>query len=153
MYNRIDLVEQGSALTVRRRKRFNIVFDPFLFFILLIITCIILTITIYYLVIVIPPIVYNINKLISTIPDELQFYHTLFQEHNRTLTEIEINVSKYITLSEIIVNNITLSKVSDIIVNMDGITSTLNITGIQNNINDIAATLNRVIPHHQIQNG
>jgi hypothetical protein len=144
MYNIIDTEQQLS--TPKRKVRF--VFDPFLFTLILLILCSLLFCIVYYLLIFLPPIIYNFNTLIATtIPNELQYYHSLTQSHNQTITIIEKNILSYLSLSEIVVNKNTLNSVDHIIFNMEGITSTLNVTQIQTNLEEIVNILNRVIPH------
>ena len=144
MYNMIDTEQQ--LLRPKRKMRF--VFDPFLFTLILLILCSLLFCIVYYLIIFLPPIIFNFNTLISTtVPNELQYYHSLVQSHNETVTTIEKNILNYLSLSEIVVNKNTLNSVNHIIFNMEGITSTLNVTQIQTNLGEIVNILNRVIPH------
>lgn len=132
----------------KKQKKFRWSFDPFLFTLLLLITLTIIVVCVYYLIIILPPLIYNMNYLLSqTIPKEIQYYHSLFEFHNQTLTYLEDLVLKNLYTSEIVFNNNTLYQTNRIVHNMDIITSTLNVTQIQDNINDIVNTLNRLFPH------
>ena len=144
MYNIIDTEQQLS----RPKRKVRFVFDPFLFTLILLILCSLLFCIVYYLLIFLPPIIYNFNTLVAiTIPNELQYYHSMIQSHNGTVTTIEKSILNYLSLSEIIVNKNTLNSVNRIIFNMEGITSTLNVTQIQSDLGSIVNILNRVIPH------
>lgn len=146
LYNYINLSESQRSHTNRRTSR--IIFDPFVFTLLLLIFISIIVISIYYLIILLPPVVMNFNHLIeSTIPNELAYYHSLLDQHNQTLVQIENKILPYLNISHIIINPDTFRTTAHIIGNMDHITSTLNITQIQNNLEDIVNTLNRIIPH------
>jgi len=134
-----------------KRKSPRIVFDPFIFTLLLLLFIIIIVIFVYYLIIILPPVIMNFNNLISnTIPNELEYYHSLLKEHNQTLVQVEKNVLSYINISNIVINNKTLHKSNHIIDNINGITSTLNITQIQRDLDNIVNILNRIIPHRLI---
>ena len=143
MYDIIDV-------EVKRKKpqKMRLVFDPIIFTLFILIICIITTTIVYYMFFVLPAIFINFDTLVSkTIPNELQFYHSLFEQHNQTIYQIETHLLNYLNRSEIILNNHTLSTINHIINNSEEITSSLNITLIQNNLNDIVNTLNQLLPH------
>jgi len=146
LYKYINLSESQQPHTNRRKSR--IIFDPFIFTLLLLIFISIIVISIYYLIIIFPPVITNFNNLIeNTIPNELVYYHTLLHQHNQTLVQMENFILPYLNVSHIIINRDTFQTTNRIIGNMDRIDSTLNITQIQNNLEDIVNTLNRIIPH------
>jgi hypothetical protein len=149
LYRYINLSESqaiSEANTKRRTSR--IVFDPFVFTLFLLLFITIVVISVYYLIIFLPSVIMNFNNLIeNTIPNELTYYHSLLDQHNRTLVHIESNILTYMNLTNIVLNTDTLQISNHIIENMDRITSSLNITQIQNNLDDIVNTLNRILPH------
>lgn len=146
LYKYINLSESQRPHTNPRTSR--IIFDPFVFTLLLLIFITIIVISIYYLIIILPHVIMNFNNLIeNTIPNELVYYHSLLQQHNQTLVQMENKLLSYLNVSHIIINPDTFHTANHIIGNMDRITSTLNATQIQNNLEDIVNTLNRIIPH------
>lgn len=154
MYSRVPRLEEdyinesGINSRTSKRKSLRIVFEPFIFTLLLLFCISIIVGFVYYLVFLLPPVIMNVNVLVSsTIPNELMFYHSLLSEHNETLVQIEKNILTYTNVSSIIINPNTLDLSNRIIRNIDRITTTLNITQIQDNIEDIVNTLNRILPH------
>ena len=143
MYDIID-----SEVQRKKKSKMRLVFDPIIFTLFILIISIIIATIVYYMFFILPSIFINFDTLVSkTIPNELQFYHSLFEQHNQTMYQIETSLLKYLDRSEIILNNHTLSTINHIINNSEEITSSLNITLIQNNLNDIVNTLNRILPH------
>lgn len=134
MYN---LLTSDLQLYNKRKKRIRCTFDPFVFTILFLILCSILAFIIYT-ILILRPFIDNFNHLVHiTIPSELQFYHDIIVQHNRSLSMFETQI----------VNNDTLIHTKDIIMNLEQLTTKINITSIQNNLNQIANTLNKILPH------
>jgi hypothetical protein len=139
MYRYIDISESRGSTETHKRKPLRIVFEPFIFTLVLLLFLTMITLFIYYFIILLPPILLNFNTLISnTIPNELQYYHSIIDQHNQTLSAIESSISNVLFNS----NNL-----DHILHNMERITSSLNITQIQQDLDSIVYTLNRIFPH------
>ena len=94
--------------------------------------------TLVFFIVEILPILHHFDSLISSkIPNELDFYHEIAQQHNHTITIIENTINDPVMFKEI----------KTIFYQMQRITSELNITQIQDNINQIAMILNQIIHH------
>lgn len=144
----INISESGGQSETPKRKPLRIVFEPFIFTLLLLFFLCMIVIFVYYLIILLPPVILNFNNLVeNTIPNELEYYHSLLKQHNQTLNLIENNILSYMNVSDIIINPNTLQKSNQAIQNMVLITSSLNITQIQMNLEEIVSILNRVLPH------
>jgi hypothetical protein len=147
VYRYINISESGVS-DPPKRKPLRIVFEPFIFTLVLLLFLTIIASFIYYLVILLPPILLNFNTLISnTLPNELQYYHSIIAEHNQTLSGIESNILHYLNISNILVNPENLDRSVHILRNMDRITSALNVTQVQQDLDSIVNTLNRILPH------
>jgi len=129
-----------------QQRRIGLIFDPFVFSILVLIFLIILSVLIYSFVFLIYPVIKNFDQLVSNdIPAELEYLHEIIRQHNQTLTMIEGNLLEYFNTTNIIVTENNFHKINHIIQNVDFITSTLNVTQLQNNIQDIVNDLNKII--------
>jgi predicted PurR-regulated permease PerM len=90
-----------------------------------------------YLFITINPLIENFNNLTNKISNQLDYYQSIVSLHNTTLFEIESKINNIVNKNEI----------PTIIDNLNRITSELNVTLIQNDLNTIANDLTKVIPH------
>lgn len=133
-----------NLLRFENLKKSKIRFDPLVFgsFVCLIV---IVFVFVLFFVITIIPVISNFNQLISvTIPNELDFYHQIVLEHNQTIYRLEMKIERYIDVAEIVVNPKVLSQVVAVISNMDKITNTINVTKIENNLDEIQNDLNAI---------
>jgi hypothetical protein len=110
-----------------KKNRMHMMFDPFSFAIGLLILSSILSCIVYYLL--------NFN-----LESEINFYHQIIAQQNQTLSEIEIRIKDHILSME------NLQKFNEIIFHIDRISNQLNITQIQNNLQDIANVIRHYVP-------
>jgi hypothetical protein len=136
--------EYSDLLRFEKQRKSKIRFDPFVFgsFVFLIVI-----VFVFFLlcVITIIPVIENFNLLISMkIPNELEFYHQIVLEHNQTIYRLESKIERYIDVAEIVVNPKVLTQVVAVISNIEKITNTINVTKIENNLDEIQNDLNTI---------
>lgn len=129
----------GTGYTEIKLKKINrIRFDPIL---TSVVTCfgLVFVISIVYTGIIVIPFLSSFSELISiTIPNEIDFYHSLFAQHNKTIVSIEQNALQ-------IMNSQTLKNLNDTIYQLNILSKQINMTQIQYDLNQIVNILQRLI--------
>jgi len=138
MYGSSQLLNQDEdTLWIKSKKprKIKIVFDPYIFTLIILIFVLFTSALVYFTLIFFIPCINNFNHLTSErIPNEIDFIHQFLTQQNKTINDIE---SKMIIMNEI--------KINHIIQNLEIITTNLNVTQLQNNIQNIVNDLNKVI--------
>ena len=146
MYN--FLTTSNEVGIYQRRRKLKCSIDPFVFTTLIIILFCIVSMMIYIFVLL-TPILHNFDHLITTtIPNELDFYHNMTLHHNQTISKIEKYMIEYLNSTNIILNQNTLDNANVIVENIKEISTNLNISEIQFNLNQIVMILNKILPHY-----
>jgi uncharacterized membrane protein len=133
------ILDTANTKKKNSKRPMQIVFEPFIFTLLILFSCLVSTGLIYYFVFFLSPIFLNFNQLVSaTIPSELQNLSKTIAQHNHTISLIENKINVVLSTE-----NIYLFK--QIIQNIDRISLETNITQIQNNIQSIVNELSKII--------
>jgi hypothetical protein len=121
-----------------KNKKIQIVFDPFIISVVILLFVISISLVIIYLV-----------KL--NLYHEIQFYHQIISQHNETITKIENKILGYSLQIDQIISSNNTEIINKIIAQIDKITSELNVTQLQNNIQEITKVIMHYAPPSSYQ--
>jgi predicted PurR-regulated permease PerM len=136
MYFGQDYIELADK-SATNKKTLRIRFDPILFSVVLVLGLFFVG-SIVYIGITIYPMIAQMKQILTTIPGEIDFYHQVISEHNRTLNSIENAMINYL-------NPETSKIVNDTIFEIHFLSRSINMTQIEYDLSQIVSILQHLI--------